>query len=665
MSYMDEFWRNDMERLLAKNSESEGKREHLQRQIIEKMATESTERIISPLGEVGDFDSVSSIELCFGLSLCCTPDMVAWLEEAFVRLKGLDSLRALGEQKGEEKDDFTGIIEMLTPEHARNFMLLVGCFACVKEGDTLENRNSFMLEQFLRIENEEMYRAMKRKYHDSRAPYSAVYGPFLLREEEITIEEFTSNGKILLRFLTSFILSNTYRVIIEVPTNEIEASFGRASMGVLKYLKTLRRGFSVHLPSRKALLRRIYGTSPDSYDWDSVSTFFHSAIVTEFFKKLGFGEGYIDGNALDFGFEVFEGYRFSDSLPVRRIVERLESYYVDCFDDGMGDDYVPNLPFKDLLSDRLSSFGYLYKFFNSNAGEISTKEAIELLADIIVQFVPDGFFLDGLLPEELEVDYDAVTFFDALECGLLEFGIYQQYLNSNAVAVSTYEYDELSKKLKAQQDADALSEELSSLRAENEKLRAGAEAEKKALLEASQKQLSAETKKLRDASKQMTNEIESQKRKLEKANAEISRLQERLQAEKDQSLELFALLHEEADEEKSVSDIPLSEKLAYISRFRLCLCGGHFDNIAKLKKDAVVVAEYGDSGISNNADVDIVIYFTEWMSHRVFYSAQSWCRKTKTPHIYVSGAKNYDLIVDKIYTKLKEMEEKGDVQSVK
>ena len=76
-------------------------------------------------------------------------------------------------------------------------------------------------------------------------------------------------------------------------------------------------------------------------------------------------------------------------------------------------------------------------------------------------------------------------------------------------------------------------------------------------------------------------------------------------------------------------------------------------SVAKLKKDAVVVAEYGDSGISNNADVDIVIYFTEWMSHRVFYSAQSWCRKTKTPHIYVSGAKNYDLIVDKICTWIK------------
>lgn len=643
-------------------------KENEERNLANRLAAECVDRIKSPMQDDIDVCHLNSIEFCFGLALCCTRAMTEWLEEKYVTLHGLDNVRRVNSSPYGEA--FRGIIKMLTPEHAHNFVLLIGCFACVGEDEA--EHNAYSLELLLRVEHEEMYRLMKRKYHGSAAPYSLVYGEHLDRDEEINIEEFTSNNDILLRFFTSFLLSNTFDITYNPPEDEIEKSFGVCSVGVLRYIKIMREGFSSDRGYREYMESLAFGDEPIRFDYNGLCTFFESQLVTDFFLALRIGEtedSLIYADPYDFC-ELFSGFEHKETVPIRELVARIENFYSIRYRMlSESDDDIPDLPVSDLMTVRLNGFGYLYGYFNSSSGDVTVKDVMELMLDIIYQeFSNRSVYFDkygtpGAVAMEV-YNIDAVMFIDMFETGLLQYGLYKQYVSSNRFATETYEYDSLAKEEAERQKLIALQNEVEKLRSERDSAISSLESEKRSIYESAQAKTLADTKNLRSEMKKLNAELESQKKKLEKANAEIQRLNERLQVEKDQSAELLDLLNADASDGNVSSDVSMEEKMAFISKFRLCLCGGHTDNIARLKRDAKVVSEYGDTGVSNNAGIDVLIYFTDWLSHRLFYSAQSWCRKSKTPYVYVSGAKNYDLIVDIIYSRLKIMEEKGVVSCV-
>lgn len=139
-----------------------------------------------------------------------------------------------------------------------------------------------------------------------------------------------------------------------------------------------------------------------------------------------------------------------------------------------------------------------------------------------------------------------------------------------------------------------------------------------------------------------THETESLKKQIAGLKEENRKLEQRLKAEREQSEELLNLLeeHEEEEEDTAIN-------LSRLKELRYCFVGGHYDTLRELRKTLPETVEYQTN--AKPTATDLMVIFTDWISHPLFYSATTYARKNNIPYIYISKTKNYDKCLLQIY----------------
>lgn len=146
-------------------------------------------------------------------------------------------------------------------------------------------------------------------------------------------------------------------------------------------------------------------------------------------------------------------------------------------------------------------------------------------------------------------------------------------------------------------------------------------------------------------------ELSSMKKLLLERDQEIERLKQTnagLRGEMDSLFSSFEEIPSGSDE------VSTEQILSVLRQLSFGFVGGHTEVLRHLREDGIVPRFHvGTSrSVSPTAVADCVIIFTDWTSHKDFWYGEKIARQIGCPHIFVSGATNYELVLQKIWNAL-------------
>ena len=98
-----------------------------------------------------------------------------------------------------------------------------------------------------------------------------------------------------------------------------------------------------------------------------------------------------------------------------------------------------------------------------------------------------------------------------------------------------------------------------------------------------------------------------------------------------------------------------SEELArLLSNLSLAFCGGHIQRLQELRDLGIVpkltiATTRLSSRNASNANIDAIVVFTDWVSHKSFYHAEQIRKATGAARVYCSGSTNINRILQTIW----------------
>ena len=133
-------------------------------------------------------------------------------------------------------------------------------------------------------------------------------------------------------------------------------------------------------------------------------------------------------------------------------------------------------------------------------------------------------------------------------------------------------------------------------------------------------------------------------------DAELSRLQDAL-SEKSAAFDaLLSSLQEPSEDTVSLSEDDL---VAALSKLSFAFVGGHIQRLRELRDLGIVPrVTISATHAPKSAVVDAVVVFTDWLTHKDYYTADNYRRANNIPRVFVSGTTNTSNILRMIWNGL-------------
>lgn len=140
-------------------------------------------------------------------------------------------------------------------------------------------------------------------------------------------------------------------------------------------------------------------------------------------------------------------------------------------------------------------------------------------------------------------------------------------------------------------------------------------------------------------------------------DAEIKRLTDAL-SEKSAAFDaLFSSLQAPSEDAVALSEEDL---VASLSKLSFAFVGGHIQRLRELRDLGIVPkVTISATHAPKSAVVDAVIVFTDWLTHKDFYTAENYRKANNIPRVFVSGTTNTQNILRMIWNGLPEHLRKG------